>query len=371
MLPIYNELQRCEKFGIRGVLGTIIQTQGSTYQKPGTKCFISEDGKLTGLLSGGCVESDLGEHAKELLQQSNCKRLYYDFRDNGDDLWGLGLGCNGSMEIFLEPFDPKEMPMKAELMKKAVHLALTQFTVTATIVDAENQEIIGQKWILSPGIEDNIPAQLEQEYETNQLTGTQGLSTIIYNGQPVKVFFDAVSPNPHLMIFGAGPDAVPLVNGAKLLNWTVSVMDHRPGYVNKLYFPQADYLYCIPKGKEPDVTISENSFVVIMTHHFEQDQMLLKHLLDSDAAYIGILGPKKRTYQLLDTLEGNLSRKTLDRLYSPIGLDIGSKTPEEIGLSVLSEMVMIHHGGCGKSLKAVKGTDFSIYTKAGELTFQA
>jgi xanthine dehydrogenase accessory factor len=374
MLPIYNELLRCEENKIRGVIGTIIKTEGSTYQKAGAKCFLAEDGKMTGLLSGGCVESDLMEHASEVLRTSTCKRLFYDFRDKGDDLWGLGLGCNGSIDIFLEPFDPLNLSRQAQILKKSISRSLTQPTTIATIIEAkETPLLVGEKFVLVEQVrsESKTPFQIQQ-IETALSNGNSGLFTLTINGESLDVFFDFIQPDPHLIVCGAGPDAVPLATGAKQLNWKVTVIDHRETYLNKEHFPSADHLRCFPKGKEPDVRISSNTFVIIMTHHFEQDQMLLNHFLHSGAAYLGILGPKRRTYQLLDGISNDIPAERLEHLYSPVGLDIGSKTPQEIALSILSEMVMVHRGGSGRTMKAVKETSFSKYIgrKEGELAFQ-
>ncbi|MDN4073111.1 XdhC family protein [Fictibacillus terranigra] len=356
MLPIYREMNRCAENGIRGVLGTIIRTEGSTYQKEGTKCFWAEDGKLTGLLSGGCVEGDLAEHAREVLDHSSCKTLAYDFRDKGDDLWGLGLGCNGSIDILLEPFDPVKLRENTERTLELYESALNHETILRTIIEAETPSLKGKKWVVAPNM-DHVKS---------------GLDTVAYENEKVLVFTEKITPSPRLTLFGAGPDAVPLVNGAKQLNWHITIIDHRPSFVNTQNFPQADQLLCVPKGKWQDPEIGNHSFVVTMTHHFDQDLLLLEHILETDAAYIGVLGPNKRTYELMDRLGKKFHEDRLSRLYSPIGLDIGAKTPEEIALSILAEMVMVHRGkGSGQSLQVMKKTSFTKYlqTKVGELAF--
>ncbi|UZJ76853.1 XdhC family protein [Fictibacillus sp. KU28468] len=357
MLPIYLEMKRCAENGIRGVLGTIIRTEGSTYQKEGSKCFWAEDGKLTGLLSGGCVEGDLAEHAREVLNHFSCKTLVYDFRDKGDDLWGLGLGCNGSIDIFLEPFDPVHLRESTERSLEIYQKADIYETSLATIVEAETPSLIGKKWMVKNNSSDPVKS---------------GLHSVTYEKEKVLVFTDTITPTPRLTLFGAGPDAVPLANGAKQLNWHVSVIDHRPSFVNKQNFPEADQLLCIPKGKWPKLELESRSFVVIMTHHFDQDLLLLEQILETDVPYIGVLGPNKRTYQLMDRLGREFHEECLSRLYSPIGLDIGSQTPEEIALSILAEMVMVHRGkGSGKPLHVMKETSFTKYLhkKVGELAF--
>ncbi|SDN10033.1 Xanthine and CO dehydrogenase maturation factor, XdhC/CoxF family [Fictibacillus solisalsi] len=355
MLPIYLEMKRCIQNGLRGVLGTIIRTEGSTYQKSGAKCFWSEDGTLTGLLSGGCVEGDFMEHAKEVLKSASCKTISYDFRGGGDDLWGLGLGCNGSIDIFLEPFDTLGDPEKAARSMDICETALAHEVGIATIVEASDPVLIGEKWV-----SEQVPFHQSRA----------GVYSIPYGEKEALVFSETLTPPPQLVIFGAGPDAVPLIKGAKQLNWQVTVIDHRPAFVNQQYFPEADHLICVSKGEWPDLRIGSFSFVVIMTHHFEQDALFLKQSLKTAAPYIGVLGPNKRTYQLLDQMNVGLTQEQLSRLHSPIGLDIGSKTPEEIALSILAEITMIYREkGSGNPLHVMKETSFTKYMekKVGEL----
>ncbi|WP_261133953.1 XdhC family protein [Bacillus sp. Marseille-Q3570] len=377
MLPIHNEITRCRQYGLKGVLGTIISTEGSTYQKAGAKCFLSEDGVLTGLVSGGCVEGDLKEHCKEVLESGLSKRVFYDFRDQGDDLWGLGLGCNGSIEIFLEVIDPINSPVDAFKKEEIFTIALTKSSCIVTMVGSEDASFVGNKWIACDELplEKSLPfEQIRSGYKKRKEKEMSGLTIVEICGKKTEVFYEFCQPVPKVIVFGAGPDAVPLVNGIKLLNWHVSVVDHRPSFVNEEHFPNADQLIYSPKGSMPTLSLTENTFIIIMSHHFEQDQMILKEVLGSDTAYVGILGPRKRTYQLFEEINRDLeiTEKTLVNFYNPIGLDIGAKSPEEISFSILSEMVDVYRGGNGVSLKVMKGP-YQIDSKKDreeELAFQ-
>jgi xanthine dehydrogenase accessory factor len=347
-------MERCGRDKKRGIMATVIRVEGSAYQKEGAKCFFAEDGKLIGLLSGGCVESDVIEHGREVLQTGRPKKIYYDFRNEGDQIWGLGVGCNGEIEIFLEVYDPIGHPEKSELMKEAFKTIKTKIIATTTTHNNESE--VGEKWIVP--VENEVISLNHFEIKTNHHSKLQkGKSKLFTLNNNTEVFFDYVVPVPSLFVFGAGPDAVPLVKAVKNLGWRVTVVDHRPGFVNETNFPLADELICYQRDESPIVALNENAYAVVMSHNFLQDQIVLETLLTSSIPYIGVLGPVTRTEQLLHPMFNNYSidELKLDRIYSPVGIDIGAKNPEEIALSIASELVNVHRDGNSIHLKQTKG----------------
>lgn len=373
MLAIYRELQRCKCNGLRGVIGTIISTEGSTYQKTGAKCFISEDGILTGLLSGGCVEGDLKEYVHEILASGIPRIVHYDFQDDGDIVWGLGLGCNGKMNIFLEPYLPDEDKRKAALIDTFFSSAQTKPLHRITVVESEDPSLLGTTWIVDPAGKEfpNIPFQeILLDYIEKRYTQKNGLTSI--GGKlNLLVFYEFTTPPPNLIIFGAGPDAIPLVRIAKTLNWHITVLDYRTAFANKENFPEADQLIVYPAGKVPDIDINQNSYVILMTHNFIQDQIILEDILNMTPAYLGVLGPRKRTDELIGTSETLVANPMLHQIHSPIGLDLGSKTPEEIALSILAEIMVAYRGGTGYRLSEVKGEPSLGLEKEREVLLKA
>ncbi|TWI58152.1 XdhC family protein [Halalkalibacter nanhaiisediminis] len=348
-IAISKEIDRCKQLGLRGVLATIISVEGSTYQKAGTKCFLAEDGKLTGLLSGGCVENDIIEHGKQIIDSGETKCLQYDLRDNGDEVWGLGVGCNGSMEIFLEPYHSSGHDPNSKVIEKMY--AVTTPHVVSTIVDAKDSTLIGEKWIVS--LKNFKEEKVSSLFSKKNLQGEEGKKLGLVSDENMKLFIEEVAPPPALIIFGAGPDAVPLVQAVKQIGWHVTVIDHRPGFVTKENFPLADQLICSPPGTMANVVLNENTFTVIMSHHFSQDQMVLKHLLKTNVPYIGLLGPKRRAVQLLESIltMKSVQQLRMDRIHSPIGLNIGAKTPEEIAFSIVSELIAVYRHASAAHLK--------------------
>lgn len=371
LILIHKEIKRCQQNQLRGVLGTIISTEGSTYQKPGAKCFISSDGTLTGLLSGGCVESDLIEHAYKVLESGVPQTLHYNFQDEGDIVWGLGLGCNGKMNILLEPYEP-EMNPAYHILEEFFTTSLTKQIGQLIVVEANKPHLIGKRWLLDPQNDQeellNIEyPEISNYFLQNNIPLKPGV-TFVGGEHQLHIFSEITTPPPNLTIFGAGPDAIPLVRIAKQLHWYVTLVDHRAAYANSSLFPEADEIIVYSKDQYPPVTITSQSYVVLMTHHFLQDQMILEGLYQSDAAYIGLLGPRKRTRELISTSQMLNTIDDFSNIHSPIGLDIGSKTPEEIALSILAEITLVHRGGSGLKLTELK-KDLSFSPKRGVMNY--
>ncbi|WP_051348362.1 XdhC family protein [Peribacillus kribbensis] len=362
MNSIYKELQRCKRNGLRGVVGTIISTEGSTYQKTGAKCFISEDGVLTGLLSGGCVEGDLQEYVHDILASGLPRIVHYDFQDDGDIVWGLGLGCNGKLNVFLEPYVPEENKSRANIIESFFLAAQTKPIHRITIVECNDTSLLGTSWMVEPAAKE-LPAlpfqEILQDYQSRRQTKKNSLATIAGNSK-LLVFYEFTEPPPNLIIFGAGPDAIPLVKIAKTLNWHITVLDYRAAFANKKNFPEADRLIVYPSGEIPEIEINQNSYIILMTHNFLQDQAILERILKMAPAYIGVLGPRKRTDQLIGTTMTPGTCPGLHVIHSPIGLDLGSKTPEEIALSMAAEIMAAYRGGTGRRLSEVKGALFGV-----------
>lgn len=350
MLTIIDEMERCSRESKRGIVATIIHVKGSTYQKEGAKCFKAEDGKLIGLLSGGCVESDIIEHGEMVLATGVPKIIHYDFRDEGDQIWGLGVGCNGAIDILIELYDPAGHPENSDYMKQ-IFTASHPFTI-ATVTKAKEESRLGEKWIVKNEKEEIFYHSLALPDNAKK---RKPMLTVI--DHETEVFLDYIHPVPELFVFGAGPDALPLVRTVKNLGWTVKVADHRPGFITEENFPMADERIRCRQGEAPDVSVHQNSYAIVMSHHFEQDQVVLDFLLQSDVCYIGVLGPSKRTKQLLKPIlaQHSVHSLRLDRLYSPVGIDIGAKSPEEIALSMAAELINIYRSGNGIHLKETKG----------------
>ncbi len=333
MLEILEVLEECWMTKTNAAIATIIDTSGSTYRGAGVKSVILSDGTIIGTLSGGCVEEDINEHANTVIASGTPKMVEYDFYGDEDVPWGLGVGCNGALKVWIEPFLPMKQP--EQTLKKLTIFKKQSSSITIISSSQPEHYPVGTTYAID-------------QQQTNELPSKSGLFTIEKDGAQLELYFEKLKHIPRLIIFGSGPDVVPLVRGAKLLNWLVTIVDHRPGYTNKERFPDADEFIVSPIGTFPtELIVRQNDYAVIMTHHFEQDSLFLQQMLGYSLSYLGILGPKKRTARLLH--EGYVPEE--GTLHSPIGLDIGAESPEEIAMSILSEIICHANNRSGNSLK--------------------
>ncbi len=358
-----NELQRHRQ---PAVLATILRVAGSTYRRPGARMVVEPDGTITGMVSGGCLEHDIVEHCKKVLAEGTPRLLHYDTMAEDEAVWGLGSGCNGKIDVLLEPLPfpegtfsyVKEMETVMEKHDPGYLWTVIEAPEGSSLSVGNHvwqapdgrlsSDIPDEKWVNKIAAQTEIPAR--SHYAHHLINTPQG---------QVEVLLERIAPPPHLLLFGAGKDAEPVVAFAAALGWRVDVLDHRPAYARPERFPGArrvervDYQqYLTANPPHP------NDIVLIMTHLYLHDKTILTHLVQRPPAYVGVLGPKRRTQQILDELtraQIPFHSELQERLYSPIGLDIGAESPDEIALSILSEIIAVFRGRDGGKLRNRKG----------------
>lgn len=340
------------------VLATIVAAQGSTYRKPGARMLIDADGKCFGLLGGGCFEGDLVERAREVLADGRTRAIDYDMRGADDDLWGLGLGCNGAVRVLLQRLAAgNDFQPLAALVDAADR---RQVCVVATVIDcgvAGDQ--LGASIVISDGIDASyehppaLPGAILRHARTSLRERRPRLLTHPAEDGSITVFYDFVPPPPHILILGAGVDAEPVVRLAKALGWNVTVADHRS--VRARFFPDADaFVTATPESLDASIGRGDYAAAVVMSHKLEQDRLYLMALARSNIPYIGLLGPAGRREALLGSL-GKDARRLERRSYGPVGLDLGAETPEEIALSIISGIQAFLQGRSGGVLASPGG----------------
>lgn len=328
------------------VLATVVDVRGSSYRLPGARMLTDENGNSLGTISGGCLEADVLERAKKVLQTGVPQVIAYDTRDNENSVFGLQMGCNGIIRVLLETgrdnflfdfvencFTERKNAVIATLIAAPEKFALslgTRYFFGNESFSGENSE--------------NLEFSSELEQSARQVLETKRSRCEIYqtpNGE-VEFFIESIEPPIALLVFGAGFDAGPVATFAKNLGWRVTIVDHRAAFATGERFAEADeVLISSPENLSENLTLDENSVAVIMTHNYNRDREILRFLLESNVAYVGALGPKKRTEKLLEELnaEGvNFTAEQLEKLYAPVGLDIGASTPEAIALSIIAEI---------------------------------
>jgi xanthine dehydrogenase accessory factor len=346
------------------VLATVVRVTGSSYGGVGARMLIRVNGSTVGLVSGGCLESDLAEHASRVHGIGKPEIVRYDTREDEDAPWGLGLGCNGLIEVLLEPLFPAQAGEISRLLETA--LSADERTVIATAISAPQGDGVPQlgahALISAAGLESigdwgngQVLRQIRSSLENALKAGRRGL---VENYYGTDVAFEVVTPGVRLVVCGSGPDALPIAKLGTQLGWDVTVVDHRPltkGHVER--FGEAKVVECLePPRLTECVELTRRTAAVVVSHHYERDRSYMEALLGSDAGYIGMLGPRARTEKMLADLaaKGN-SREADERLFAPVGMDIGGDGPDAIALAIIAEISGVMAGRAGGHLRDKRG----------------
>jgi xanthine dehydrogenase accessory factor len=326
--------------GRQVALVTVIDTEGSTYTKAGHRMLVADNGDYHGLVSGGCLEGDLAEHAGAVIRTGEPQLLTYDLRDEADEIWGLGIGCNGLLRLLVQRLDADHhyQPFLdiAECHRSFAGGSLALITVSeqaAVPAGATRLKSSGgtRLWNLGKDFATAIEAELRADPRA-------GRHELQLGGDCVSMLHTAVQPIPRLLVIGAGPDAVPLVHLADELGWLVTITDHRPGYLRAPGLETAaGKVEARPGALSPAIDPGTFHAVVVMTHHLDSDRAHLQELAGSSTAYVGLLGPRARRNRLLREL-GPAGLALQSRLHGPVGLDIGADSPESIALAIAGEL---------------------------------
>ncbi|MET0754484.1 MAG: XdhC family protein, partial [Pyrinomonadaceae bacterium] len=361
ILEIIKYFESVEPNVTKTVLVTVVDVQGSSYRLPGARMLVGERGEMLGTVSGGCLETDVLERASRVLQTGAAEVFTYDTTAQEDSVFSLNMGCRGVIRILLERPAPDFIDFCRRIYQTR------RRGLAATLIGSKTEsERVGARLILD---EDNlIKSDFSEETTENLLADCAAVlgekkSRLLEND--FGEFFLEFIPAPvSLVIFGAGADAIPVLDAAKNLGWRVSVVDHRAAFANRERFAAADEIILTrSENLAGKLTIDENTVAVVMSHNYEHDKNTLNFLLNSDARYIGALGPKRRTENILHEwrAEGaDFSDKQLEKLYAPIGLDIGADTPESIALSIIAEIKSVLTDRSGGFLRRRNG---SIYNR--------
>jgi xanthine dehydrogenase accessory factor len=342
-------------------LATVVNVQGSSYRQPGARMLITSTGKMVGTISGGCLENDVFQHTR-LITDGQPKLVTYDTNVDEDIVWGFGLGCNGVVDVLIECINQNDLLNPLAFIHQCFNNQKPGIIATVFRIEGDINVQLGARLILnSEGIvntniaESSLTQALIKDAELalkNQYSSCHKYQ--ISSGQ-VNVFMEFIQPPPHLIIFGAGRDAVPLAEFAKALGWQVTIIDCRAIEATKERFIMANEVILTRREiVHQHISIKENTIAVVMNHNYFDDLEILKLLIPSNLQYLGCLGSKQRTTRLLNDLltEGiEQTSEQLQKLYTPVGLDIGADTPETIALSIITEIQAILKNRNGGFLK--------------------
>jgi xanthine/CO dehydrogenase XdhC/CoxF family maturation factor len=317
------------------------------------------DGSTVGIVSGGCLESDLAEHARDVDRRGIPRIVTYDTRADDETAWGLGLGCNGLIDVLLEPLKPADAAAAGRLLDHA--LAARSPSVLASVIasgDGQSGLSLGAHALFSDETVmttgnwgDRAVLQLLRRHVADALeSGRRGM---VQEMDGVEVAFEVIRPAVRLVICGTGPDVSPLALTAVQTGWSVTVIDHRPlvpDHVSR--FHGAAVVECKDPATLPEtVAITPSTAAVVMSHHYARDLEYVRALLASDARYVGVLGPRARSERMLAELNDAARARAGEKMFAPIGLDIGGDGPEAIALSVVAEVSAVMSNRPGAHLR--------------------
>jgi xanthine dehydrogenase accessory factor len=345
------------------VAAFVVATEGSTYRKPGALMLFSAGGTRCGLLSGGCLEADIQEHALRLLTEgARAATRSYDSRGSDDPIWGLGLGCEGLMRILLLRVDASTGYEPLRFLLESAEgrdRGASAIVVSATTKGAHFPGAFWN-WHERRGARAGTPAAVTAAGRSRATRGGASLQRVVLDGQDVELFVTAVERRPALLLCGAGPDAVPVASLASGLGWRVTLVDHRPAYVDPARFAPAQQLFRVDADRLGEsIELGAFDAAVVMSHHLVADGHYLAQLADAPIPYVGLLGPAARRERLYAEIGPEATQKLRPRLRAPVGLDLGGRTPEAIALSIVAEIQAVLNDRRGQPFSAPHQGTFS------------
>jgi xanthine dehydrogenase accessory factor len=381
-MPVRDILAQIEKWWAAGEtfgLATVVRTFHSAPREPGAALAVSAGGEVTGSVSGGCVEGAVYELAQQVCQTGQPVLQKYGISD--DTAFSVGLTCGGIIEIFVEPVSKERFP---ELGDVAAAISVGQPVAVATVIagpgrtgarriirgsvpgltghgDAGPDEpdlvaawgTLGAGDRLDQAVDDDAYGMLAQGVTAVRHYGEHGER----RGDELSVFVQSFAPPPRMLVFGAIDFAAAVARAGKFLGYRVTVCDARPVFATKARFPDADEVVVNwPHRYLAETPVDERTVICVLTHDPKFDVPVLEVALRTPAGYIGAMGSRRTHDDRLARLrEAGLTEAELARLRSPIGLDLGARTPEETAISVAAELIQLRWGGSGRPLTDTAG----------------
>jgi len=354
---IVKAAEQAQQSGVRAALATVVHVDGSSYRRPGARMLVTEDGRLTGAISGGCLEGDALRKALLAIHQQQNKLVTYDTTHDDDLQFGVQLGCNGIVHILFEPIRNDAPDNPISLLKELTSERKNAVLVTLFSFDRNHQQhgtcLICTETSTRTSLPDNIHQSILEDIRMafkNKRSHFREFPS--FNG-----FIEFIPPPPALVIAGAGNDILPLVEIASLLGWHTTVVDGRSHQATTERFPKADKVFVAkPEQVLPQITTGHETLFLLMTHNYNYDLALLAALMLQKAPYIGVLGPRSKLHRMLDDLQSQgilPDEQQLASLHGPVGLDIGAETPQEIAISIVAEIKAFLSCRNGQALKDI------------------
>ena len=348
---ILDRLSKLVGAGACAALATVVRISGSAYRRPGAKLLIEDSGATFGGVSGGCLESDVRGQALEILRGAPNRLLHYDTGSDEETLWGLGLGCEGAVDVYVQRIDRGWMEGPGRQIRELFAAGVAFAPITPLSGSLAGRTLVLAKSTLS-GTSGSPDVDRDLTRRASLLLEGEGGAGIVEVGSD-SMFVDVLRPPPRLFIFGAGDDARPLAALAAQSGFEVTVVDHRPAYLTPERFPPplrlalrrpSDGLSGLP------LTLSRGNFAVVQTHALTHDRDWVRALAGQPLAYLGLLGPRVRREQVLRDLAVDAGK-----LFAPVGIDVGADGPEQVAVSIVAELLAVNARRNGGHLRDRRG----------------
>ena len=353
IIDIINAFDKASDEGKNTALATVVHVEGSSYRKEGARMLITEDGELTGAISGGCLEGDALRKALFVMQEKKAKLVVYDTSNEDDVEVGYQLGCNGIIQVLIEPINNDDLISPISLLKEAIAnrgkaIIVTVFSLKNNSSQKGTGLLLKESGTMLETIHDKVLLdKLLVDANIALQNNQSSIRKYVYDDNELTAFINILKPQVTLVLVGAGNDAIPLVKMGEVIGWKVMVVDGRANYANKKRFTSGCQVM-VSKAEEifSSIEIDDQTIFVLMTHNYNYDLAVLRQLILLNARYIGILGSRNKLSRMIEELsaEGIDANKELSNVYSPVGLDIGAETPEEIALSIMAEIQAVLSG---------------------------
>jgi xanthine dehydrogenase accessory factor len=327
---VVDRVLRLAEAGRKAAVALVTRIDGSAYRRPGAKLLIEDDGRTAGSVSGGCLEADVREVALGVLRSGHPRLLHYETGAD-DRVWGLGLGCNGSVDVFVQSASTPEALGRGERIARLLQ-GDAAFAV-ATRLDGPAAGVTAVVEGQGPTPE-GVDAALADVARRRLLARASGVE----RAGESDAFTEVLLPPPYLLVCGAGDDAIPLASIATGVGFRVVVVDHRPAFLEAARFPDAVGRRALrPEADLSELPLGGQTFAVVKTHSLAHDREWTRRLLATPVPYVGLLGPAVRCQRIRDEIGAGGE----DRLFGPVGLDLGAEGPEQVGLSVVAEVLAV------------------------------
>ncbi len=337
MLDIIDTVEQWRKENRRIALATVVKTWGSAPRREGSKLAITDEMAMIGSVSGGCVENAVIEEALDGLQDGKPRLLTYGVSD--DTAWEVGLTCGGKISIFVEPLDSRWWETIVPFVRD------NRRAVTSTILDGQNAgnkavfDGRGETHFSSDGLADSQLRSLRQTALNQRQSGQ-------VDAGEFTVMVDVNQPRPHLIIVGGVHVAMPLTRYAHQLGFIVSIVDPRSAFATTERFPDVKAIrHDYPDKALPALGLDRDTYLAVLTHDPKIDDPALITALNADVPYIGVLSSQRTHDKRVGRLkEAGINDEQIERIRTPIGMDIGAISPEEIALCIMAEIIAVRNG---------------------------